>query len=216
VGSSSHLYAYKRISDGSEQLVQEKSKGMPKPHIEDTHTISIQRQWEKEWPQTVSDFEQFVELYHDRLYQFVYYRVKNRQDAEDIVQSIFFKAFDKRKQFRRVTKHVGSYLFRMGYNACIDHLRKAIRKPTTPLEPHHVIELPNPNSDRHLMDEWDRIEAILDRIPKKQAEVVRLRVVDSFTFGEIAKILRTLETTVRTRYRYGVQKIREIVLRSEE
>jgi RNA polymerase sigma-70 factor (ECF subfamily) len=172
--------------------------------------------WDNEWPQSVHEFEEFVTVFHDQLYRFIYYRIQNRQDAEDILQSVFLKAFDQRKKLRKVKSKVGSYLFRMGYNACIDHLRKHKKSQVAPIEHDHVIELPTQIQTRDASIEWERIERVFLQIPKKQAEVVRLRVVDEFEFQKIAEILRIFETTARTRYRYGVQKIRKILLRENQ
>jgi DNA-directed RNA polymerase specialized sigma24 family protein len=69
----------------------------------------------------VQEFERLVDAYLDRLVHFARRRVRNVQDAEDIVQNVLTGVFRDRSQRRAVTA-VGPYLYRSVANACTDTL----------------------------------------------------------------------------------------------
>ncbi len=172
--------------------------------------------WHSGWPQTLDEFERFVNVFQKRLFRFIFYRLRNQQDAEDLLQTLFLKAYHNREKLKKVKSQVGAYLYRMALNACIDHGRKR-------MQVNHVnIDDPDQASSKYMSvdagatDELDRIEEIMQQIPAKQAEVLRFRVMDDLTFSEIAKVIGCFETTARTRYRYGVKKLRQIIQEEEK
>jgi len=65
-------------------------------------------------------------------------------------------------------------------------------------------------------EELRRIEALLRGIPAHQSEVVRLRVLDGLHLNEIAEVVGCPLPTVKSRLRYGLEKLREIVVREKE
>jgi RNA polymerase sigma-70 factor (ECF subfamily) len=57
--------------------------------------------------------------------------------------------------------------------------------------------------------EYQRIEKILHQIPEDQAAVIRLRVLDNLSFIEIAALLEQPVTTVKSRFKYGMDKLKD-------
>jgi len=174
--------------------------------------------WEGGWPQTLDGFERLVETFQDRLVRYAFRRLGTVQDAEDVVQDVFVRAYADRSRHKGVT-NVNAYLFRMASNLCTDCQRK--RKRRSPLlgeaEVMHV-----PTTDRDgseeaaAAEELQRIETLLGKIPSGQAEVVRLRVLDGLGLREIAQVLGRPIGTIKSRLRYGLEKLREIVLHEPE
>ena len=75
------------------------------------------------WPQSRAEFATFVETYAQRLARYAFRLLGNRQDAEDVVQEVFVRAFSDRSKRTEITA-VGPYLYRAVANACTDVLRK--------------------------------------------------------------------------------------------
>jgi len=73
-----------------------KVKGSPK----------LSELWESGWPQTLDEFEMFVNVFQKRMFRFIYYRIKNRQDAEDLLQALFLKSYNNRQKLRKVKSQV--------------------------------------------------------------------------------------------------------------
>jgi len=170
--------------------------------------------WTDDWPQTRPEFERLVVTFQDRLVRYAFRRLGNLADAEDVVQEVLIRTWTERTRRRKVA-HVGAYLYRAAANLCTDFLRKR-RRLGIPLEDTQVIEIPTkrPNAIElaTAAEELRRIDALLERIPPRQAEIVRLRVFADLRLNQIAEIVGRSLPTVKSRLRYGLEKLRTIVL----
>lgn len=72
-------------------------------------------------------FKAFIKEHQDRVYNIVLNRVQNAEDAEEITQDVFVAVFRKPEAFRGEST-IGTWLFRIAVNKCIDHLRKEQRR----------------------------------------------------------------------------------------
>jgi RNA polymerase sigma-70 factor, ECF subfamily len=162
------------------------------------------------WPQSIAEFEELVDLYQHRLIQFAYCRLQDVADAEDVVQDVLVQAYRRRDQYRNVD-NAEPLLFRMVANRATDLLRR--RKFTAgPLEAaaaHSAAEEPA-DAARH--QRW--IESLLAHLPSRQAEVIRMRVYGDLPFDSIAAAIGCSVPTVKSRFRYGIQKLRKTLKRS--
>jgi len=171
--------------------------------------------WDRGWPQSSEEFEMLVEVYIDRLILSAFRRLGNIHDAEDIVQEVFIRAFEERAKRKKIS-HIGSYLYKMVINACTDLLRKRKRSRES-LESFQSDDLSNeqkkPSEIAAAKDELHQVDELLRRLPRAQAEVIRLRVFDELRLSEIAEVVGCSMDTVSSRLRYGFKKLRKIVSR---
>jgi RNA polymerase sigma-70 factor (ECF subfamily) len=170
------------------------------------------------WPQTEAEFERLVDAYLDRLVRFAVRRVGVVEDAEDIVQNILTAAFRDRTKRRGVTA-VGPYLYRSVANACTDVLRQrncsAVFRDEVDLRA-LLADGAKPAEAAIAADERRHAAQLLARLPKDQAEAVRLRVFEELRLSEIAELTGCPVNTVCSRLRYGFQKLRQLMAQSEE
>jgi len=95
-------------------------------------------------------------------------------------------------------------------NGCTDHLRRA-KRVFTSLDDMAVKDMmtrQNREQDLIEREEFLRIGRLLDSIPPEQASVLRFRVIDGLRFTDIAAILEIPVTTVKSRFTYGIEKLR--------
>ncbi|MDR3701743.1 MAG: RNA polymerase sigma factor [Candidatus Sulfopaludibacter sp.] len=152
------------------------------------------------WPQTVAQFEALVDAVQDELVHFAACRLRNLPDAEDVVQEVLVHAYLERARHSAIAR-VRPYLYRMVANRCTDLLRKRKRSACA-VEP----TAPEPQAGR-----LAEIEALLARLPRRQAEAVRLRVFAGLPFQTIAETAGVSLPTIKSRFRYGVEKLRGIL-----
>jgi RNA polymerase sigma-70 factor (ECF subfamily) len=159
---------------------------------------------EPHWPQTVSEFEELVEAVQDELVHFAFCRLRNRQDAEDAAQEVLVRAYMDREKLRGIVR-VRPYLYRMVANRCTDVLRRQKRTAggDTLLA---GLAAPEP-----VLDRLGEIENLLTRLPKRQAETIRLRVFGGLTFRAISEAAGVSLPTIKSRFRYGVERLRGIL-----
>lgn len=174
--------------------------------------------WDRGWPQSPEEFEMLVEVYMDRLVLSAFRRLGNLHDAEDVVQEVFVRAFADRLKRKNIS-HVGPYLYRILINTCTDILRKRKRSGVS-LESFQGNEISsgqnNPAEMAAAKDELSRVKELLRRLPRNQAEVIRLRVFDELRLSEIAEVVGCSMNTVHSRLRYGFRKLRKIISREHK
>jgi len=160
------------------------------------------------WPQTIDDFDRLVESTQDELVQFAFYRLANQADAEDAVQDVYVQAFRDRAKRRQIAE-VRPYLFRMVRNRCTDVLRARSRKSSQA-----AVTDPGPNDTLAAMavhEQLREIARLLDQIPEREAEVIRLRAWSDLSFAEVAIAVGAAVPTVKSRFRYGIEKLRRLL-----
>lgn len=153
----------------------------------------------------LKELERLVSRKQDMLFRFAYMRVGNRQDAEDIVQDVFLKLFRSEETLKHIN-NLEHYLIRSVGNCCLDWQRKK-KYNLLPIE--DAGQIPIPDEDRQMHEEFLRINKLLESLPDEQQEVVRLKCSDGLKFREIAMLLEIPEATAKSRYRYAIAHIQK-------
>jgi len=172
--------------------------------------------WDRAWPQSQSEFDDLIEAFADRLLEAAFRRLGNIHDAEDILQDVIIKAYQYKAKDPMI--RIGPYLYKMTINACYDLKRKKHTKEISVADI-SVISIAadknDPSKIAAAKDEMLRINLLLSRLPKAQAEVIRLRVFDCLKLSEIAEITGSSIDTVNSRLRYGYKKLRKMVAKGK-
>lgn len=138
-----------------------------------------------------------------RLLRYALFLVKDRTEADDIVQATMLKLARNPKKLVR-SKHPVAYLFRILRNEAYTILYR--RKPFE-----HCDVLPLIPARTSLQsDTWEITEAVheaLAELPAIQAEVITLHLWENLTFREVSEITNESINTVASRYRYGIEKL---------
>lgn len=165
------------------------------------------------WPQSNGEVAALVDAYAGRLVRHAFRQLGDYQDAEDVVQQVFVRTLVDKSNCRKVLA-VGPYLYRSVANACTDLLRRrnsaAVFREEISTE-QLLAGSDGPSEIAQAAEGMRRAESLLGRLPKEQAEAIRLRVFDGLRLGEIAEVLGCPVNTVCSRLRYGFQKLRNIV-----
>lgn len=131
--------------------------------------------------------------------------VHNQQDALDVSQDAFIKAFRKIKMFD-TTKPFFPWFYRLLRNLCIDQLKRKHRMREIPLEDVHV--LAEEKENRELKETlWKGIE----KLSFEQREIVILRYFRQFSYAEIAELIGKPIGTVMSSLFYAKKKLRGVV-----
>jgi RNA polymerase sigma-70 factor (ECF subfamily) len=161
--------------------------------------------------QLLMELERIVEERQDWLFRFAYMRIGIREDAEDVVQEALLSVFRRLREKTRMD-NVGLYVIRAVSNACTDYLR---RKPLRMMNLNEAKEIPVSEGDRQIHEEFVRINKMLDSLPAEQAELVRLKCYDDLTFRQIAELQNIPEATAKSRYRYAIMHIQQMLKKGE-
>ena len=162
----------------------------------------------------VEAFDRLIEQYGDRLYWHVRRVVVSHEDAEDVLQETFAKAYTSIAEFRGDTESsLTAWLYRIATNIAIVALRKRKRWALSPLDSvrgdllatfEHEIE---PSADEIVV----RLQKAILALPTKQRLVFNMRYYDELSFEQISQATGQSVSTLKTNYHYAVQKIKEQV-----
>jgi RNA polymerase sigma-70 factor (ECF subfamily) len=153
-----------------------------------------------------------ITAFQDQLFRFAFFRTGSLADAQDIVQDVFVTFF-KNQQHPSSINNVKHYLFKSISNACTDRRRKK-KMQFEPVEKINGSAFPQQEDAAHhllMTEEYQRIEKLLQHVPQQQAEIIRLRVLDNLSFVEIAGLLDRPVTTVKSGFKYGIDKLKLVL-----
>ena len=163
-------------------------------------------------------FDTIVRRYQSIVYAVSYRLVRNREDALDIAQEVFIKAFRSLHTWQP-TGAFKSWLLRIATNMSIDHLRRRSRMPAFverdavgQLEPDAVDErarIKEPSERASESELGSAIQVAVDKLPEKQRTVFILRHYEGLSLKEIAEIMNCTEGTVKTHLFRATGKLRD-------
>lgn len=149
--------------------------------------------------------EKLMVAERQKMLQYACYRLGNIDDAEDVVQDVFVKLYQRLHGGNVEIRNMTVYLYRTLANACVSNLRD--NRHTTIVSIDNQPDPIAPETD-DFEQEYRRINSLLNIIPDEQAEVIRLRFYGDKSFQEIADILNIPLTTAKSRFTYGMEKIK--------
>lgn len=130
-----------------------------------------------------------IDTYADLVRRLCLVRLKNREDTEDIFQTVFLKYLQHTKPFENA-EHEKAWFIQVTLNACRDLLRFWARRPTVPLEELTAQAVPE-SEDRGVL------EAVLS-LPQKYRDTVYLHYYEGYSAPEIGALLGRNTNTVYT------------------
>lgn len=151
--------------------------------------------------------ERIIDEHQQQLFTFAFFRVGSYEAAQDIVQDVFIRFYENSRRLS-AANNVKAYLYKTISNACTDYLRKNAKIQFIAIE-NLVNELVE-NEEKQCLSEYLRIEEILENLPIDQAEILRLKFIDSLNFVEISDILNVNINTIKSRYKYAINKLRNL------
>src|SRR5579862_6750300 len=174
----------------------------------------------KVWPMSDQDqrISEVVERERSRLRNFIRQRVADREDAEDILQDVFYELVEANRLLMPI-EHVTGWLFRVARNRIVDVFRKK--------EPEKFSELEGEEDDRSpfedLLPSLDdgpdavfarnvllkELQRALGELPKEQREVFVAHELEGRSFKEMAEQTGVSMNTLLARKRYAVLHLRE-------
>ncbi|MBM82000.1 MAG: RNA polymerase subunit sigma [Planctomycetaceae bacterium] len=146
-------------------------------------------------------FGQLVQRYERRLLRVIMRFIRDRDVAEDLAQETFLRVYERLGQFD-TSRRLGPWLFRIGVNLTVDHLRKHQRRIRWALFSERTIErTPEPeiSDPREALDLKQEVQIVIEQVPEKYRTVLVLRDLENFSTSEIASILDRKEATIRWR-----------------
>ncbi len=132
----------------------------------------------------------------DMVYRLAFARVKNKYDADDILQEVFLR-FIKHKDKVENDEHLKALLIRITINCSKSMLTSSWFKKTSPLDENLSVSMP----------ERDTLDAVM-RLPQKYRTVIHMHYYMGYSVDEIARILKSKPSTVKSQLHRARQKLK--------
>lgn len=156
-----------------------------------------------------TEFDTYYRTFAQKLYGLAFKMVNNQQDAFDIVQESFIKAYQNWEKFRGDSA-VSTWLYKITLNLSYDFLKKRNRANILPVEKDFEDKRIIAN-DRRVMesDKMEKIKEEIENLTPKQKSIFILKSYDELTYQEIAKIMNSRVGTIKATYFQVIQKIKK-------
>lgn len=154
-------------------------------------------------------FEAVINTYSNPLLRYCVTILCNREEAKDVVQETFIKAYEKRKRFDPETS-INSWLYRIAYTTSID----AIRKREYRARLANLIQINNGEESGHESIS-EPLYSILLSLSVKERTLLYGRVLEDKPYKELALILNSSETALRKRYERLIRKLAQKAVQGE-
>ncbi len=155
-------------------------------------------------------FGMIYERYVDDVYRFFYYRLFQRDEAEDLTEVTFLKAWQGLKGLR-LDKHLNlkAWLLRIARHLWID--RHRTHRDLAPLEAAASRPSLDPDPEATLLqaEEREQLSQALTQLPDRMRDVVVYRFIHGLTHREVAEIMGLQEGHVRVLQHRALQRLRE-------
>lgn len=145
-------------------------------------------------------FGALVQRHQARVFQFIRRLHGSTNEAGDLTQETFIKAYQALPRWRPEARF-HTWLLQIARNTTLDALRQRLRRPEDTLEEHAQLADPGPSPLQHLESgrRLALLEQLLARLPLEQREILLLREVEGLSYTELAAALGINSGTVKSR-----------------
>ena len=152
-------------------------------------------------------FAKLYDAYVERVTRYIYFRVSEGSDTEDLVSQVFLKAWENLDRYKSGSSPFIAWLYTIARNLVIDHYRT--KKNILPLE--EAIATPSdmemPDEEAQMHFDLEAMRDSLQALSKDQQQVLILKYIAGLPNEEIAKIMGKQEGTVRGLQMRGLQTL---------
>src|SRR4051812_50117547 len=111
----------------------------------------------------------------------------SRQDAEDVLQDVFVRAFGALRRDRREV-NVRAWLYRVAHNRCVDQLRRPVPPPADVFDVSRT-PIADPMAEAERRDDLKRLVEDVRRLPTQQRSVLLMRELEGLPYSELAEAM---------------------------
>jgi len=155
-------------------------------------------------------FDQLFDRYSQRLYRFSKSLLKNHEDAEGIVQEVFFRIWKKRDELNE-KKSFQSFLFSISYNLIVDQFRQRVKdqKYEQFIIKQAQQNYLNPENNLEYKELKNQVKKAVNELPERRKKIYRLSREKGLSYKEIASLLQIKSKTVENQLNLALKHIRK-------
>ena len=149
--------------------------------------------------------------YYDKIAHYVYVRLGDRTEAEDIASEVFLKALLSIKRYEERGLPMQAWLFKIAHNLVIDRVRTITKEKTVLVDAAAIRDESDPEAAVERKMELERVAEAMKELSEEQREVLRLRFFGGLTSKEAGDLLDKNDGAVREMQRAALEKLRRLM-----
>lgn len=152
------------------------------------------------------------DLYVEKIYRFVFFKLNNKEEAEDVTSEVFLRAWNYLVADQRETvKSFSGLVYQIARNAVVDAYRSRAKKQSVPIEQAHTLEVTTDVGEKIDLDQ--AVVLMLEQIKQlkqEYQEVITLRYIEELSLQEIAKATGKNSASVRVTLHRAIKKLKAL------
>lgn len=163
-------------------------------------------------------FAKIYEVYFIPVFRYIYLRVKDRQDAEDLTQTVFLKVYQAISRFEEQNRSPLAYFFTVARNTVIDYWRKRkdILLENPGKESKEMLEVTEDFENTIQKNEnLSMLQRAIQKLTEEQQSVIILKFINDLPNKEISKIMQRSEEAVRQLQCRAIKALRQYFKKHE-
>jgi RNA polymerase sigma-70 factor (ECF subfamily) len=169
-------------------------------------------------------FGEIYERYLDKIYNYIYYRTGNQQDAEDLTAKVFYRALSNIDSYEDRGVPFQAWLYRIAHNLVANFHRDRSRRKIIPLDDYlaHTLRGDAPDKQAESTEAKDMLMDAIHRLPEDRQQLLILKFIQEKSNAEIGHIMERTEGAIKSLYHRTLLSLRdelrlqEITLKSEQ
>ena len=157
-------------------------------------------------------FRMLVMGYQERLYWTIRRIAQNHDDANDVLQNAFIKAYSGIDRFRGQSG-LYTWLHRIAINESLTFIKKQKRENNVRVLSENGKEISDPHLDTK--GTLEKLKEALNKLPEKQRIVFNLRYYEEMKYTEMSQLLNTSEGALKASFHHAVKKLKSYLLNSQ-
>lgn len=166
-------------------------------------------------------YGELYEQYVDRIFRYIYFKVSDRQQAEDLTSQTFMKAWDAIGDYEWRDHPFGAWLFRIAHNLVVDYHRSrrehlALDDASRQLEERASRDVVRPERVLAEALTMDRVRHAIGRLTEEQQQVLVLRFFEGLSTGEVADSMGKRRGAIRGLQFRALSALRDLLHREQD
>ena len=174
-----------------------------------------------------SDKEAFGEIYErylTKIYNYIYYRTSNQQDAEDLTAKVFYRALSHIENYVDKGVPFQAWLYRIAHNLVANFHRDKGRRKIISLDDYvvHTLKEDAPDTQAEISEQKEHLMDAIHRLPADRQQLILLKFIEQKSNAEIGEIMDRTEGAVKSLYHRTLLSLRDelelqqLTLKSEQ
>lgn len=161
-----------------------------------------------------SDADAFTQIYEDsysRILSYIYYRVSDRETAEDLAADVFVRMVRKIDTYEDTGRPIIAWLYTIAGNLVLDYHRRDSKYQWLPIEDREIVSTHDPTALADLNLTSERLAKAIQELTDEQSNVIVLKFVQGLSNAEIADIMGKQEGSIKSLQHRALQSLKRIL-----